>query len=110
MRVRPRFSGPVLGLAILILTLKTAPAAQLPLSKDMDWQPFAAQVKHLIDATDYLGSPLNARDKRELEAALNSADQQAGSEKAQGILDKYCLFAIDINPEMRVKVLQVPAK
>src|SRR6185436_3675008 len=89
---------------------QTVAAAPLLIVKDIEWQPFAAQVKRLIEATDYLGSPLSPKEKKAVEAALAGTDAQAASEKLQAILDPHCLFGIQINPEMRVKVAQGPAK
>ncbi len=77
---------------------------------DVEWQPLAAQVRRLIEATDYLGSPFSSEDKRALESALGSVDVKQGIRRVQEILDRYCLFAVHINPEMRVKVAQGPAR
>ena len=85
-------------------------AAPLPIEKNVDWQPFTAQVKRLIEATDYLGSPFSAKEKKDIETALSDIDTNRGSEKLQTILDRHCLFGVSINPEMRVKVAQGPAK
>src|SRR5205814_4022373 len=78
--------------------------------KDVEWQPLTAQVKRLTEAMDYLGSPLSAKEKKALEAALDGKDTVASSEKVQAVLDEHCLFGVQINPEMRVKVAQGPAK
>jgi len=76
----------------------------------VEWQPFAAQVMRLVEATDYLGSPLSANDKAAIEAVMKETDLQSAGEKVQAILDPHCLFGVEINPEMRVKVAQGPAK
>src|SRR5436190_14689350 len=99
----------VTGLAVFSLC-QTIFAASLPIIKDIEWQPFAAQVKRLVEATDYLGSPLSAKDKAAIEAVMKESDSQSAGEKLQSILDPYCLFGVEINPEMRVKVAQGPAK
>src|SRR5258708_2396156 len=85
-------------------------AAPLPMVKDVEWQPLTAQVKRLTEAMDYLGSPLSAKEKKALEAALDGKDTAISSEKVQSVLDEHCLFGVQINPEMRVKVAQGPAK
>ncbi len=97
----------------LLFTMIHAPsahAAELPIVKRVEAQPFFAQVRRLIDATDYLGSPFSATDKRALEAAIQKGNTPEAVESAQKILDAHCLFAVDISPEMRVKVAQGPAK
>src|SRR5688572_18842299 len=75
-------------------------AAALPIVKDIEAQPFVAQAKRLIEATDYLGVPFTVEDKRKIEAAIDRSDIEA----IQNVLDAYCLFGVQINPEMRVKV------
>lgn len=79
-------------------------AAALPVEKKVEWQPFAAQVTRLIEATDYLGSPFSADEKQAIETAMKEADKARASENLQEILDRHCLFGVQINPEMRVKV------
>jgi len=98
------------GFALLISTSHALLAATLPIAKDVEWQPLAAQVNRLIEATDYLGSPFSAEEKAALETALKDADTKAAAEKVQTILDRHCLFGVTINPEMRVKVAAGPAK
>ena len=85
-------------------------AAELPLVKNVEWQPFTAQVKRLIEATDYLGSPFSVEEKNTLEAAMRETDASKALEQIQAVLDTHCLFAVHINPEMRVKVATGPAK
>ena len=85
-------------------------AATLPIEKNVEWQPFAAQVNRLIEATDYLGSPFSADEKQAIETALKDTDTKRATEKLQTILDRHCLFGVTINPEMRVKVAAGPAK
>ncbi len=90
----------------LALLLQTAWSAPLPMVKDVESQPFTAQVKRLMEACDFLGSPLRTEDKQALEGALKDGD----AAKIQGVLDRYCLFGVQINPEMRVKVAPGEAK
>jgi hypothetical protein len=102
------------GLAAALLTsailTPRAPGAEPEIVSDVEWQPVAAQVRRLIEATDYLGSPFTDPDKAALQTALSSADGKAALRSVQGVLDRYCLFDVHINPEMRVKVAQGPAK
>lgn len=92
-------------LAALVCTLQGAP---LETVDDVDWQPLSAQISRLIEALKYQGAPLSAAEEKEL-AALADAPKEA-SEKAQRILDAHCLFAVNINPESRVKVANGPAR
>src|SRR6266404_5657465 len=95
-------------LLALTLALGTS-AADLPVLDKIDFQPFAAQITRLIDALDYLGSPLSASDKAAVRSLIDQPDPR-GAAKLQEILDRYCLFGVNINPEMRVKVAQGPVK
>jgi hypothetical protein len=82
----------------------------LPLVQEVEWQPFGASIRRLIEATDYLGAPFSAADKQALAEMLRGNDAEKGVQRAQQILDKYCLFGVDISPESRVKVAQGPAR
>ncbi len=73
-------------------------------------QPFFAQVRRLIEAADNLGTPIAPADKTAIEHAMTSADSAAAIQRVQQLLDGYCLFAVGINPEMRVKVARGPAR
>src|ERR1051325_8614856 len=86
------------------LPLPLQPSPGLPLVPNVELQPLIAQVKRLVAATDYLGVPFSAADK----AALGAAD--TSSERIQRIVDRACLFGVNINPESRVKVVRGPAQ
>jgi len=77
--------------------------AALPIIDNIEFQPFAAQAKRILEASEYLGSPIAKEDRASIEKASNAQDIQRA-------LDKYCLFGVHINPEMRVKVAQGEAK
>ncbi len=96
-----------LGLFLAAVTLTRAQT--LPVVRDVEPQPFMAQIKRLIEASDYLGSPFNAGDKTALDQAIKQGNA-AACEKIQSVLDAHCLFGVAINPENRVKVAQGPAK
>jgi len=85
-------------------------AEELPLVTKVEFQPFAAQVTRLIEATDYLGSPFSAEEKKAIDDAMKDSDTKRAAERLQTILDRHCLFGVTINPEMRVKVAAGPAK
>ena len=82
----------------------------LPIVRSVELQPLIAQARRIIEATDYLGAPLNAADKQALETAFKQTDSDAAGEAIQKALDRYCLFGVDINAESRVKVAPGPAK
>jgi hypothetical protein len=82
----------------------------LPIVREIELQPLVAQVRRLIEATDYLGSPLSTADKAALDTAFQKSDPGEASEAIQRVLDNYCLFGVDINPESRVKVASGPAR
>src|SRR3989454_6342003 len=87
-----------------------ADSPTLPIVKNVELQPLVAQVRRVIEATDYLGSPLSAADKKTLEAAFKKSGADEASETIQRVLDRYCLFGVNINPESRVKVAPGAAK
>jgi len=102
-------SRPQKSLAAAFLILITAVSAfcgDLPGVNNVDWQPFAAQVTRLIEAADYLGSSLGAEEKTSIRTLVESGDAKESVSKLQQILDRHCLFGVQINPEMRVKVAQ----
>jgi hypothetical protein len=87
-----------------------ASAPALPIVADVEAQPLVAQIRRLIEATDYLGTPFSPADRAELEAAFALKDAAKSSEAIQRVVDRSCLIAITINPEMRVEVHRGPAK
>lgn len=64
-------------------------------------QPFYFQVKNLIEALDFVGTPISEEDK---EVIFKLIHQDEKTEKIDSILEKYTLFNVHINPESRVKV------
>ena len=76
----------------------------LPLVHGVPLQPLIAQIRRLIGAADYLGTPLAADRVQELEAAFKMSDEDAAATSIQRVLDCHCLVGVDVNPEMRVKV------
>lgn len=108
--MKRRFFAPVLKVAVgVILTVVSTRAAELPLVRNLELQPLAAQVARLQDALDYLGAPLSAAERGALAQALALPDAVRAAERVQAVLDARCLFGVNINPEMRVKVARGPA-
>jgi hypothetical protein len=83
--------------------------ADLPMVDDIEWQPLGAQIKRVREALAYQGFPLAPGDEAALDALAKAPGDDA-AERAQKILDRYCLLAVSISPESRVKVAQGPAK
>jgi hypothetical protein len=101
-----RSGASLLSLVLTFLILPPMSAAELPVVTSVEPQPFASQIKRLLEACDYIGSPLAADDRKSIEAALTAGD----SSRAQQLLDRHCLLGVHINPEMRVKVQAGAAK
>ncbi len=108
-RLQFRFAA-LVGVFGFLCAAIGAHAAALAIVKDVELQPFAAQVQRVIEAADYVGAPLKESDKKAIAAAIKGKDAAAASETIQKILDLYCLVGVNINPESRVKVAQGPAK
>ena len=99
---------PVCSLVALFLLAPIHAAEPLPVVTGVEWQPLSAQIQRVLEALDYLGVPLAVADRRALEQISPTAEDAAT--RAQEILDRHCLFFVNINPEMRVKVAAGPAK
>ena len=72
---------------------------------DVEGQPLAANCTRLLDALDYLGTPLTANVAQQLRDAIQSENAAT----IQRVLDTHVLFVVSINPELRVKVQRGPA-
>ena len=70
----------------------------------VELQPFVAQVKRVVEAMDYLGEPLSAADKQQLERAFNEADASRAIVQIERVLEQRVLLRVAINPESRVSV------
>jgi hypothetical protein len=94
----------------ILLAAGTSALADVVVLSESDLQPFTAQVKRLTEALEYLGSPLDAKTQALLKEAFAEKNVTNASEKIQSTLDAHCLFIVNINPEMRVKVAPGQAK
>jgi hypothetical protein len=81
---------------------------ELNLVTEVEFQPLASATQRLIEALDYLGSPLSEDDLSAIKEALISEDHTQAIVEVQKILDAYCLTGVNINPESRVKVKEGP--
>jgi hypothetical protein len=84
-------------------------AQELPIVRNVELQPLAAQVERAAQALELAGSPLTADQRQALKTALAEAEPAAAVEKIQGVLDPLCLAGVSVNPESRVKVQAGPA-
>lgn len=103
----------LLGIGLLLslpLGFYFVQAAKPPALQDLDpveveGQPLASNVQRVIQALEFLGTPLPA----EMTTALQVAGQARDARKIQRLLDQRVLFVVRLNPEARVKVAQGPA-
>lgn len=99
-----------IGIFGVIPSLSAAKPAPLPAVADVEWQPLAAQVRRLIDASELLGSPFSASDIRALEAALKGPGGAGEVAAVQRVLDKYCLLGVRIGSGSQIEVSSGSAK
>ena len=81
---------------------------ELGLVTEVEFQPLASATQRLIEALDYLGSPLSEDDLSAIREALVSDNHKQAVADVQKILDRYSLAGVNINPESRVKVKEGP--
>lgn len=71
----------------------------------VEGQPLAANAKRLLQALEFLGAPLRTKTSKSIVAAANARDAR----QLQTLIDPHVLFAVSLNPEVRVKVKRGPA-
>ncbi len=91
--------------ANLIACLPLSAQTRVELVSEVEGQPLAANITRLVQALDFLGSPLESKAAKSIQAAARQRD----AEKLQKLLDSHILFVISLNPEVRVKVARGPA-
>ncbi len=93
------------------VTLLTAIPCTAGLAESIDAQPLKAQVRRVVQALEYLGSPLSQDQRQALETAYGETRESDGQKMLEEILDARVLVVVQINPESRVKVTrgQAPA-
>jgi hypothetical protein len=100
--------------AAIVIGLSLGLGAQEPAHRrpeeSVPLQPLAQQARRLETALRYLGQPLTAADHQAINEAVALADERAGIERLQRVLDPYVLARVSINAESRVKVEQGPAQ
>src|SRR5262249_53247213 len=81
--------------------LHAADGPALPIVKDVEPQPLAAQVMRVVTALESLGSPLREADRKALDASLSQVDAEKVVPGIPKVLDPYCLLGIELRPDMR---------
>lgn len=99
--LRRAFNLTAIG-ALLIAVGPSAMAADLPLVRNVEFQPLSAQVKRVVQALDSLGTPISTQTQEALTKALESTAEDEGIKGIQKALDPLCLAFVQINPESRV--------
>lgn len=89
----------------------SAPADPLPVSGEVKWPAFRQDCQRAIQSLDRLGSPWPPSIAEQLKALLVEHPKDAAGQaiKVQEVLDRYCLVAMSINAESRVKAMRGPA-
>ena len=93
-RVFLRHAGVAAGALALPLRSRLS-GPDWPVVRRVEVQPLLAQVRRLVAATSYLGSPLRPDDRQSLEAADKNHDAVAA---IQRVLDPYCLLGLTLHP------------
>jgi hypothetical protein len=95
-----------------VVPLVVAAAALLarPARAQPDPQPFLADARRVVEAMDFLGSPLAPADEAAAASAFRDPNPSQAAAQIARILDRYCLFDVTISPEQRVGVSRGPAE
>ncbi|MCC6421294.1 MAG: CehA/McbA family metallohydrolase [Gemmataceae bacterium] len=99
-----RFRRAVVPLALLALAAVVS--AQTPDPVDVEGQPLGANVNRVLQALEFLGTPLPADVAEPLRQAARARD----AARLQKLLDPHVLVIVDMSPEARVKARRGPAK
>lgn len=96
---------------LLSAMLATPVSATLPVVDGVPVAPLRANCRLLLQALHGLKAPLPAATERDLKGLLAdvSSNPDDIAEGIQKLLDPFCLVAVSINPESRVKVARGPA-
>src|SRR5437660_1851731 len=93
-------------LCLFALTGAAHGQINLQLRVPVEGQPLSANVTRVLQALQFLGTPLSSDTIKEVEAAAQAGD----ANHLQDLLDPHVLLAVTINPESRVKVQRGPAE
>lgn len=76
----------------------------------VEQQPLVAATERLVQALDFVGSPLSDDDRKALEQASKLPNAADCTEAIQKVLDRLCVAGVSINPESRVSVVEGPVR
>jgi hypothetical protein len=100
----------IFAVCALLFGAGSGTAAPSPAVDEIEWQPLAAQVQRVLEAMEYIGSPVGPEIKSRFETLLNKGDQAVAVSEVQELLDPLCVLTVQINPESRVKVGRADAR
>lgn len=89
--------------ALFLLIVTQLSAAEFEVIDAVEKQPLVEATKRLIEAMQYVGTPLADGDIAKLKAAMELKDNRESVKAIQVVLDPLCLAQVTINPESRVK-------
>ncbi len=101
---------PTLVLSVLLALSRAVFAADSIVVGDAEPQPLLALAERIEAGLHAAGGALKAEDAARLRALGDAPQKKATARAVQEVLDPYCLAAVHINPEMRVKVSRGPAQ
>ena len=104
-----------LRVVVALMVLRTGFAhaagdAAWPVVTEVEQQPLVAATERLVQALEYVGSPLATEDAARLKAAAKLTAAGDAAREIQAVLDQYCVAGVVINPESRVSVVEGPTK
>jgi len=98
---------------LIVILWSVAQAAEPPrlsLVEHVERQPLVAQVQRLIDALEFLGTPLSKSDRAALQAAMDDTNDKAAVAGIQTVLDPLCLLAVELKSEKELVAQTGPTK
>lgn len=98
--------GLVWTVCVVSASLVSAAEANWPRVTQVERQPLVAATERLVQALEFVGSPLPAEAQQALAAALKIEDAALCAAAIQDVLDPWCVAGVLINPESRVSVVE----
>jgi hypothetical protein len=96
-------------LAVLAMSAGKVGAQSLPMVETVEAQPLLAQVKRIVEAMEFLGTPLPAATIAGLESAGRESDDARVAKAVQAALDSHCLMALSLPAEGKGTLVRGPA-
>src|SRR5262245_22931586 len=95
---------------LIVAAATTARAADVETVSKDEQQPLVAATERLLQALEFVGSPLPKAELDQLQAAMKDTDAKASVKAIQAVLDPHVLAVVKINPESRVSAVAGPAR